>query len=115
MYPWQSGRDGRETTQKLHLNPLNGHWGEDHSILQRHVSWRLLTMLGCIGIVQDHEFMKQYGGEMLLEIAQFWNSAATLDDATGRFFIDKVMGPDEFHEGYPDQAESGLKTTPIRI
>jgi hypothetical protein len=32
MYPWQSGRDGRETTQKLHLNPLNGHWGEDHSI-----------------------------------------------------------------------------------
>ena len=53
--------------------------------------------------------MKQYGGEMLLEIAQFWNSAATLDDATGRFFIDKVMGPDEFHEGYPDQAESGLK------
>ena len=33
--------------------------------------------------------MKQYGGEMLLEIAQFWNSAATLDDATGRFFIDK--------------------------
>ena len=32
---------------------------------------------------------------------------ATLDDATGRFFIDKVMGPDEFHEGYPDQTESG--------
>lgn len=110
MYPWQSGRDGRETTQKLHLNPLNGHWGEDHSILQRHVSLAIAYNAWLYWhSTQDHEFMKQYGGEMLLEIAQFWNSAATLDDATGRFFIDKVMGPDEFHEGYPDQAESGLK------
>ena len=110
MYPWQSGRDGRETTQKLHLNPLNGHWGEDHSILQRHVSLAIAYNAWLYWhSTQDHEFMKQYGGEMLLEIAQFWNSVATLDDATGRFFIDKVMGPDEFHEGYPDQAESGEK------
>lgn len=46
---------------------------------------------------------------MLLEVAQFWNSAVTLDDTAGRFSTGKVMGPDEFHRGYPDQTESGSK------
>lgn len=51
MYPWQSGRDGRETTQKLHLNPLNGHWARIIVFCNGMCPWRLLTMLGCIGIV----------------------------------------------------------------
>ncbi|GGC91181.1 glycoside hydrolase family 65 protein [Enterococcus wangshanyuanii] len=110
MFPWQSGLDGSEDTQKLHLNPLNGEWGEDHSILQRHVSlaiaynvWMYWNNTG------DDRFIKEYGAEMLLEIANFWRSAATFDKETGRYFIDKVMGPDEFHEAYPDSTESGLK------
>ncbi len=27
MFPWQSGSDGREETQVVHLNPLTGNWG----------------------------------------------------------------------------------------
>ncbi|WP_375270051.1 glycoside hydrolase family 65 protein [Enterococcus sp. DIV0212c] len=110
MYPWQSSLDGSEDTQKLHLNPLNGEWGEDHSILQRHVSlaiayniWMYWNNSG------DDLFIKEYGAEMLLEIANFWRSAATFDETTNRYYIDKVMGPDEFHEAYPDSTESGLK------
>lgn len=110
MYPWQSGLDGSEDTQKLHLNPLNGEWGEDHSILQRHVSlaiaynvWMYWNNSG------DNQFIKEYGAEMLLEIANFWRSAATFDKTTNRYYIDKVMGPDEFHEAYPNSTESGLK------
>jgi HAD superfamily hydrolase (TIGR01509 family) len=38
MFPWQSGSDGREETQVVHLNPLTGKWGDDYSSLQRHVS-----------------------------------------------------------------------------
>src|SRR6056297_3042947 len=38
MFPWQSGSSGREETQTLHLNPVSGKWGPDHSMLQRHVS-----------------------------------------------------------------------------
>ena len=38
MFPWQSGSDGREETQVIHLNPLSGEWGDDYSSLQRHVS-----------------------------------------------------------------------------
>ncbi|MGF2030421.1 glycoside hydrolase family 65 protein, partial [Lactococcus lactis] len=38
MFPWQSGLDGTEQSQELHLNPISGEWKEDHSRLQRHVS-----------------------------------------------------------------------------
>jgi hypothetical protein len=37
MYPWQSGSDGREESQRVHLNPLSGRWLTDTSHLQRHV------------------------------------------------------------------------------
>jgi alpha,alpha-trehalase len=38
MYPWQSGSNGREETQKIHLNPKSGRWIPDHSRHQRHVN-----------------------------------------------------------------------------
>lgn len=110
MYPWQSGLDGGEETQKLHLNPLNGEWGEDHSILQRHVSLAIAYNVWMYwNNTDDTRFIKEYGAEMLLEIANFWRSATTYDETTGRYFIDKVMGPDEFHEAYPNSEEGGLK------
>ncbi|MCP1364830.1 glycoside hydrolase family 65 protein, partial [Halomonas sp. BBD48] len=37
MYPWQSGSDGREESQQVHLNPKSGRWIPDNSSLQRHV------------------------------------------------------------------------------
>ena len=37
MYPWQSGSEGTEETQRVHLNPLSGRWDTDHSHHQRHV------------------------------------------------------------------------------
>jgi hypothetical protein len=38
MFPWQSGSDGTEETQIVHLNPLSGQWDPDHSHNQRHVA-----------------------------------------------------------------------------
>ncbi|MGH3805799.1 MAG: glycoside hydrolase family 65 protein, partial [Pseudonocardiaceae bacterium] len=35
MFPWQSGSDGSEETQVVHLNPLSGQWHPDHSHNQR--------------------------------------------------------------------------------
>ncbi len=39
---------------------------------------------------------------MMLEIARFWASIARFDPERERYVIDGVMGPDEFHEKYPD-------------
>ncbi len=110
MFPWQSGSDGREETQIIHLNPVSGEWGDDYSSLQRHVSLSIAyNIWQYFHITQDVEFMKKYGAEMFLEICRFWDSKAFKDDNTGRYSIDKVMGPDEFHEAYPDSDEGGLK------
>ena len=103
LYPWQSADTGERESQQLHYNPVSGDWDPDLSKLQRHISiaiahniWEYHYSSG------DHEFMDEYGMEMLLEIARFWASIAEYDDTDGRYHISHVMGPDEFHEKYPD-------------
>ncbi len=109
MFPWQSGSDGREETQILHLNPISGEWGDDHSSLQRHVSLAVAyNVYQYYHLTEDVAFIEDYGAEMFLEICRFWASKAELD-GTGRYSIKGVMGPDEFHEMYPDAEEGGLK------
>ncbi|HEX6469774.1 MAG TPA: glycosyl hydrolase family 65 protein [Streptosporangiaceae bacterium] len=109
MYPWQSGGDGREETQRLHLNPNSGRWLPDNSRLQRHVGlavaynvWRFYEATG------DADFLAEFGAEMLLEIARFFSGLATYDRTLDRYEIRGVMGPDEYHDGYPDRAEPGI-------
>lgn len=109
MFPWQSGSDGREETQILHLNPVSGEWGDDYSSLQRHVSLAIAYNIWYYyWISADEEFMLNQGGEMILEICRFWSSKASKDDR-GRYSIDRVMGPDEFHEQLPGSGVGGLK------
>ena len=109
MYPWQSGSTGREETQIIHLNPLSGEWGTDNSSLQRHVSLAIAyNIWQYYWVTLDKSFLENYGGEMFLEICRFWASAACFNQESGRFDIQRVMGPDEFHEKYPDAHNGGL-------
>ncbi|MEU2266807.1 glycosyl hydrolase family 65 protein [Streptomyces olindensis] len=109
LYPWQSGSDGREETQRLHLNPRSGRWLPDHSHLQHHVGsaiaynvWQYCEASG------DAEFLHTKGAEMLLQIARFWADSATWDESLRRHRIRGVVGPDEYHEAYPDAEAPGL-------
>ncbi len=109
MFPWQSGSDGREETQTIHLNPVSGEWGPDHSSLQRHVSLAIAyNVYDYFRITGDKKFLQEYGAELFLEICRFWASKCELDAMTGRYRIRKVMGPDEFHEKYKDSEEGGI-------
>ncbi|CAL2069070.1 Glycoside hydrolase family 65 protein [Streptomyces murinus] len=108
-YPWQSGSDGREETQELHLNPRSGRWLPDHSRLQHHVGsavaynvWQYCEATG------DSAFRAGEGAEMLLEIARFWADSAVYDDGLGRHRIRGVVGPDEYHDAYPGADRPGL-------
>jgi len=110
MFPWQSGSSGREETQTIHLNPKSGRWDPDHSHLQRHVNaaialdvWRYVQTTG------DLAFLEGYGTEMLIEIARFWASTCRFNQQTEKFEIHGVMGPDEFHEAYPNDDAGGLR------
>lgn len=110
MFPWQSGSDGREETQTVHLNPLTGEWGDDYSSLQRHVSLAIAyNIWEYYNSTNDADFMEEAGAEMFLEICRFWVSKSHKDANTGRYSINQVMGPDEFHEHGPHSPNGGLK------
>jgi trehalose/maltose hydrolase-like predicted phosphorylase/beta-phosphoglucomutase-like phosphatase (HAD superfamily) len=109
MFPWQSGSNGREETQQLHLNPKSGRWLPDHSHLQRHVNiaiaynvWQHYLVTGSTG------FLRFVGAELLIEIARFWASITTYNADQDRYEILGVMGPDEYHEAYPGADRPGL-------
>ncbi|HYA49707.1 MAG TPA: glycosyl hydrolase family 65 protein [Streptosporangiaceae bacterium] len=109
MFPWQGGSDGREESQRLHLNPQSGRWLPDHSHLQRHINiavaynvWLHYMVTGSI------RFLRFTGAEMLIELARFWASAATYNPQLGRYEILGVMGPDEYHDAYPGRGRPGL-------
>jgi trehalose/maltose hydrolase-like predicted phosphorylase/beta-phosphoglucomutase-like phosphatase (HAD superfamily) len=110
MFPWQSGSNGQEETQQLHLNPRSGRWLPDHSHRQRHVNiaiaynvWQHYMVTGSTA------FLRFVGAEMLVEIARFWASITTYNAEQDRYEIHGVMGPDEYHEGYPDSDGQGLR------
>jgi trehalose/maltose hydrolase-like predicted phosphorylase len=110
MFPWQSGSDGSEETQVVHLNPLSGQWDPDLSHRQRHVNAAIFyNVWHYHQATDDLDFLRDHGAEMMLEIARFWGSIAHYDPERDRYEIHGVMGPDEFHENYPDSAESGLR------
>ncbi|MEU3829139.1 glycosyl hydrolase family 65 protein [Streptomyces sp. NPDC029080] len=109
LYPWQSGSDGREEAQRLHLNPRSGHWLPDHSRLQHHAGsavaynvWQYCEATG------DTDFRHGEGAEMLVQVARFWADSAAWDEPLGRYRIRGVVGPDEYHDAYPGAARPGL-------
>ena len=53
-------------------------------------------------------YLIDYGTETLAEIARFWVSRATYDQDRDRYSINGVIGPDEFHSGYPDRPFEGI-------
>jgi len=110
MFPWQSSATGDEQTQVVHLNPMSGKWGPDHSCLQRHVSfavaynvWRYWKDTG------DIDFMKKVGTEMMLEIARFSASLCVFEEKDGLYHTEGLMGPDEFHERLPNASQAGFR------
>ena len=106
MFPWQSGSDGREESQQVHLNPVSGRWVADNSYRQRHIGAAVAyNVWQYYQATDDQDFLYSYGAEMLLEIARFWASIATRSP-DGRYDIRGVMGPDEFHTAYPGKDPS---------
>ncbi|MFD8141556.1 glycoside hydrolase family 65 protein [Streptomyces sp. NPDC059708] len=109
MFPWQSGSSGAEETQRLHLNPRSGRWLPDHSHLQHHVGSAIAWNTWQYGLATgDTGFMHGPGAELVLHVARFWAGAAAWDEDLGRYRIRGVMGPDEYHDAYPDAAAPGI-------
>lgn len=110
LFPWQSASDGREQTPRQLYNPRSARWMPDNSARQRHVglavafnAWQHFQATG------DHDWLAARGGELIIEVARMFVSLAAFDPATDRYHISGVMGPDEYHDGYPDAPGMGLR------
>ncbi|WP_081793257.1 beta-phosphoglucomutase family hydrolase [Intrasporangium chromatireducens] len=110
MFPWQSGSDGREDTPSMLFNTRSARWMPDNSHLQRHVglavaynAWQYYQTTG------DLAWLAHRGGDLIVEVARFFASLATYDNTADRFHIAGVMGPDEYHDGYPEAPGEGLR------
>ena len=82
---------------------------EDNSSLQRHINaampynvWQYYQTTG------DMDFLSEYGAEMILSTALFWSDIAEFNPKTDRYEIRGIMGPDEYHSGYPETDKPGL-------
>lgn len=109
-FPWQSGSDGREETPRQLYNPRSQQWMPDNSSRQRHVglaiafeAWQHVEATG------DRQWLATRGAELMIEVGRYFSALAHWDPADGRFHIDGVMGPDEYHDGYPEQPGKGLR------
>ncbi|MEV8027583.1 beta-phosphoglucomutase family hydrolase [Cellulosimicrobium funkei] len=109
MFPWQSGSDGREETPDMLFNTRSGRWMPDNSHRQRHVglaiaynAWEYYQATG------DLTWLARRGADLIIEVARLFTALATHDPSTDRFHISGVMGPDEYHDGYPDAPGQGL-------
>lgn len=109
MYPWQSGSNGEEESQIMHLNPISGQWLPDTTYLQRHINTVIVyNIWKYYQTTNDTEFLSFFGAEMMLEISRFWISKMTYNLERDRFDINGVVGPDEFHTAYPGREEMGI-------
>jgi trehalose/maltose hydrolase-like predicted phosphorylase len=110
LFPWQSEHDGSEGSQEIHLNPVSGLWEKDKSSLQSHISSAIAyNVWAYYQATLDVEFLELYGAEIIFEVTLFWSSKAIFNNVSKKYEIDNVMGPDEFHEVYPESPDIGLQ------
>jgi len=109
LFPWQSASDGREETPRWIYNTRSARWMPDNSSRQRHVglaiaynAWQYFQGTG------DREWLAARGAELIIEVVRMFGSMVTFDAAANRHRLAGVMGPDEYHDGYPDAPGEGL-------
>lgn len=108
-FPWQSASAGTEETPKWLYNDRSGRWVKDHSHLQVHSglavafnAWQYFQTTG------NKIWLLQKGAELVIEVARFFRSLADYDQQEGRYHLRGVVGPDEYHTGYPGSDGPGL-------
>jgi trehalose/maltose hydrolase-like predicted phosphorylase/hydroxymethylpyrimidine pyrophosphatase-like HAD family hydrolase len=108
LYAWESAANGEDATP----TEVIGNHGEIIPISsgaeEQHISADV-----CYAVWQywqatrDESFMVDAGAEIICETARFWASRAHSSD-DGRFHIDGIEGPDEYHNGVTDNVYTNL-------
>ena len=108
MFPWESAGTGEEETPTWAKN-LDGSIIRIKTNEQEHHITADIAFACCqyAEISGDHDFMCDYGYEMIFEAARFWASRVERN-RRGKYEIRDVIGPDEFHEHVDNNAYTNI-------
>jgi kojibiose phosphorylase len=101
FYAWISGDTGDELCPDYFFKDvITGRKIRNHfNDWQIHISPDIsYTIIKYFEVTGDEDFIRDYGAEMLLEIALFLYSRVHHNLFKDRYEIHKVLGPDEYHE-----------------
>ncbi|MFQ5729299.1 MAG: glycoside hydrolase family 65 protein [Waddliaceae bacterium] len=109
MFPWESADTGEDVTPTWHKD-LDGRIIKIHTMEQeQHITADIAyAVWQYYQATNDDDFFLDYGLEMILETARFWNSRMTFDKKFGGYVINGVIGPDEFHDNVNNNAYTNV-------
>ncbi|MFO7731944.1 MAG: glycosyl hydrolase family 65 protein [Spirochaetia bacterium] len=106
-YAWISGDTGDELCPDYFFKDvltgrkIRNHFNDWQIHISPDISYAIQHYYQATG---DWEFIKDYGAEMLFEIANFLVSHAYFKKDKNRYEIIRVLGPDEYHENADNNA-----------
>lgn len=107
MFPWESAwlDDGETCPLYMGTDIVTGKpikvWS---GIIEQHISADVAFGAWQYGVITgDVDFMERYGYELIMDTAIFWSSRLEPGE-DGRYHINDVVGPDEYHEHVNDNA-----------
>lgn len=105
QFAWESAATGAENTPRWVPLPdgnLVRIWCGD---IEHHITADIAFAIQQYWrVTGDDEFMRDFGAEIILETARFWNARAEWDDQKKRYNISDVIGPDEYHDHIDNNA-----------
>ncbi|HEY9714059.1 MAG TPA: HAD-IA family hydrolase, partial [Chroococcales cyanobacterium] len=108
-FPWQSASNGKERTPYYWWFSATKQWVQDYTRREIHVNGAVAyNVWQYFQVSHDVPFMYSYGSEIILEISRFFATYAKYNKERDRYELHAVVGPDEFHGGYPGAETFGI-------
>ncbi|MEA2506719.1 MAG: hypothetical protein QOH48_1337, partial [Actinomycetota bacterium] len=104
LFAWESADTGEDCTPPEIPGPggtmIPVFTGEQEVHIAADIAWAVWEYWCATG---DEDFLVEMGAEIIVETARFWASRVR-QGSDGHFHIEKVVGPDEYHEDVNDNA-----------
>jgi len=101
LYAWESASTGEEMTPEVIVTSNGKILPVGSGKLEHHISAAVARGVWLYWTAsRDTRFMIEAGAEIIFETARFWASRVT--KRNGRYHIEHVEGPDEYHEDVND-------------
>lgn len=99
QYPWESADDGTEQCPDWTIEPDGTCYRCYVAVYEHHVTAAVAYgVYNYVKITGDLEYLFGKGAEILTETARFWASRCEYVSEKDRYEINRVTGPDEWHE-----------------